>query len=127
MADSAMTPASKIRSFRQLLVWQLAMELAVSAHHAARLLPAVERFELGREIRRSGVSIPSNVAEGFNRHSRAAYRSHVGIALGSTGELETQIEIALKLQYLEPEYAADLLRSADRVGQLLQALWRSLE
>jgi four helix bundle protein len=66
------------------------MNLAVQVHQAARLLPQEQKFELGREMRRSATSVPSNVAEEFNRHSRRAYRAHVAIALGSTGELETQ-------------------------------------
>ena len=126
MADSSMVPASEVRSFRQLLAWQVAMDLVVDAYQAARLLPASERFELGREIRRSGISIPSNVAEGFNRHARGAYRSHVAIALGSTGELETQFELALRLKFLEPEHVRKLLQRSERTGQLLQGLWRSL-
>src|SRR5207249_339215 len=72
MSDSAMMPASEVRSFRDLLAWQVAMDLCVEVHRATRPLPAFERFELGRQIRRSGVSIPSNVAGGFNRHSQPA-------------------------------------------------------
>ena len=127
MEKTAMLPASEVRSFRQLLVWQQAMELTVEVHKAVRVLPPSERFELSRELRRSAVSIPSNVAEGFNRHSQAAYRSHVGIALGSTGELETQIEIGRRLDYFDAAQADKLLCSVDRVGRLLQGLWRSLE
>ena len=126
MNDTKLVPANEIRSFRQLLAWQEAMNLAVAVHRASRLLPSSERFELGRELRRSGTSIPSNVAEGFNRHSLPAYRSHVGIALGSAGELDTQVELALRLEYFKPDLGGDLLASADRVGRLLQGLWKSL-
>ena len=127
MADFAMTPASEVRSFRQLLAWQRAVDLAVDVHRATRLLPAFEKFELGRELRRSAVSIPSNVAEGFNRHSRPAYRSHVAIALGSTGELDTQLEVGLRLDYFEVSLAEKLFQSSETVGRLLQGLWRSLK
>jgi four helix bundle protein len=122
-----MTRTSQIKSFRQLVGWQVAMDLAVDIHKAVRLLPQTERFELGRELRRSATSVPSNVAEGFNRHSRAAYRSHVGIALGSTGELDTQIELATRLEYFDVPLSTSLLNTTDRVGRLLQALWHSLD
>src|SRR4051812_43047572 len=89
-----------IRNFRDLQVWQFAMDLTLEVHRAAALLPAEQRFELARELRRSAVSIPSNIAEGFVRHSRPSYRLHVAIALGSTAELETQIEIAVRLAYV---------------------------
>lgn len=70
MADSAIVPSSKVRNFRELRLWQEAMDLAVLVHQAAENLPHSERFELGREMRRSATSVPSNVAEGFSRHSR---------------------------------------------------------
>jgi len=126
MADSSITPAAQVRSFRQLLVWQEAIELSVRVHRAAIDLPQEHRFELGREIRRSSISVPSNVAEGFNRHSRKAYRAHVAIALGSDAELETQVEVAKRLELLTPDVHGDLLERCDLVGRLLRGLWRSL-
>src|SRR5688572_6960531 len=101
MADSAMLPSADVRSFRDLIAWQYAVKLAVDVYRIAGSLPGSERFELGRELRRSAISIPSNVAQGFNRHSRAVYRVHVAIALGSTAELETQIELATRLEYFD--------------------------
>jgi four helix bundle protein len=66
------------------------------------------------------------VAEGFNRHSRSVYRNHVAIALGSDGELETQLEIAKQLEVLERSVVDDLIGRTDDLGRLLQGLWRSL-
>jgi four helix bundle protein len=73
------------------------MDLAVSLHNAAATVPDFERWELARDLRKTARSIPANVAEGFNRRSRAAYRLHVAIGLGSQAELETQVELALRL------------------------------
>ncbi len=126
MADSAMIPASEVRSFRQLTLWQEAMDLAVRVHLATRTLPDTERFELGREMRRSASSIPSNVAEGFSRHSRSAYRLHVAFGLGSTSEVSTQIELAQRLSYFADSLADDLLARCETVGRLGQGLWRAL-
>jgi four helix bundle protein len=127
MADSSITPAAQVRSFRQLLVWEEAVELSVRVHQATALLSAEHRFELGRELRRSSISVPSNIAEGFNRHSRRAYRAHVAVALGSDAELETQVEIAKRLRLMNDPLQAELLDRCTNVGRLLQGLWRSLE
>jgi len=121
-----MSHQSGILSYRDLEAWKQAVDLSVDIHRAVRLLPQSERFEIGRELRRSGISIPSNVAEGFNRHARRAYQNHVAIALGSTGEVDTQLVICERLEFLPPEIIGRLLRQADQVGRLLQGLWRSL-
>ena len=126
MADSAIIPASSIRSFRDLKVWQEALDLAVRVHQAAELLPVTHRFEIGREIRRSSISIPSNVAEGFNRHSRKTYRLHVAIALGSSAELETQLEIVSRRSLLSRDQINPLFEHVSTVARLAQGLWRSL-
>ena len=127
MANSAIVPSSEVRSFRELVVWQEAMDLTVLVHQAAARLPQSERFELGREMRRSATSVPSNVAEGFSRHSRKSYRLHVAIALGSNGELQTQLEIAQRLLYLTKEVVEDLLERCETVARIGQGLWRSLK
>lgn len=127
MANSAIVPSSRVRNFRELRLWQEAMDLTVLVHQAAATLPQSERFELGREMRRSATSIPSNVAEGFNRHSRKTYRLHVAIALGSNGELQTQLEIAQRLLYLTKEVVEDLLERCETVARIGQGLWRSLK
>jgi four helix bundle protein len=120
-------PAREIRSFRELIVWQQAMDLAVDVYQATRSMPARDQFELGRELRRSAVSVPSNISEGFNRHSRAVYRHHVAIALGSTGELETQIVLAERVGSLDAARCKSIIEALGHVGRLSQGLWRSLE
>ena len=116
---------NKIKSFRDLEVWNAGMELMTTAYLLAAELPDSERFALSAQVRRSAVSIPSNVAEGHARRGRA-YRNHVLIALGSTAELETQLEAAVRLEFLtsaEVQAALDLIA---RVGQMLHGLERSL-
>jgi four helix bundle protein len=122
-----MTPADQVRSFRDLLVWEEAIELSVQIHRATTHLPQEHKFELGRELRRSSISVPSNIAEGFNGHSRPRYRRHVAIALGSDAELESQVEVAKRLQLFPWAVHEDLLHRCDLVGRLLQGLWRSLK
>jgi four helix bundle protein len=118
---------ARIDTFRQLEVWQLSMELVVVSYALTRSFPAEERYGLSREVRRSAVSIPSNIAEGHNRHGRNAYLNHVNIALGSQAELDCQMEIATRLGYVRAQDVREFAGMLERVGKMLHALQRSLE
>jgi len=116
-----------IRSFRELHAWQTAMDLALVSYGLAKRLPLTERFELSGQVRRSAVSVPSNIAEGQSCGEQGRYLHHVRIAQGSLGELETELEIAKRLGFIDSgEYAEaeDLFR---RTGQLLHGLARSIK
>lgn len=126
MTDFPIVPAAQVRSFRDLLVWQEAIQLAVDVHKITAAFRRPESFELGRELRKTAISIPSNVAEGFNRHSRNTYRFHIGVALGSDGELETQLEVGSKCEFFSSDQSKKLFGSCALTGRLLQGLWGSL-
>ena len=114
-----------VRTFRDLIAWQKGMELARTVYAATHRMPEAERFGLTNQIRRAAVSIPSNIAEGHARQSRADYLKFLRIARGSLGELMTQIELALSLQMIPPNAMLQaLLEEEDRI---LQGLIRSLE
>ena len=115
-----------IRSFRDLDVWRMSMDLVVAIYGLAQALPQSERFELSAQLRRSAISIPSNVAEGHARRGKA-FRNHVVIALGSQAELDTQIELAVRLGYLRPPDTLPCVDALGRIGQMLHGLERSLE
>ena len=95
-----MTEASKITSFKDLIVWQRSMALVVQIYQSTQKFPREEIYGLTSQIRRSAVSIPSNIAEGHARRSDPAFAHHLDIALGSAAELETQLTIALKIDYM---------------------------
>ena len=118
---------SSIKSFRDLDVWQQAMQLVEDVYAVTRLLPCEERFGLSMQMRRTAVSIPSNVAEGYCRWRRQAYANHVSIALGSQGEMETQLDLAVRLKYLTATQADPIVQRAMNVGKMLNRLLRSLE
>ena len=119
--------ATDIVSFRDLEVWKVAMDLVDLVYVSTRAMPRSE-FDLRRQMRRAGVSIPSNVAEGHRRKKkRQAYQNHVSIALGSQGELETQVEIALRQKFLDPAAGQTILALSDRVGAMLYRLHESLD
>ena len=103
------------------------MTLAEECYKLTAAFPHEERYGLTVQIRRAAVSIPSNLAEGHNRRSRRAFANHVGIALGSQAELETQIELAVRLQLASQDAAAPVQALAAEVGRLLHGLVRSLE
>jgi four helix bundle protein len=102
------------------------MDLAVRVQLAARSLPHSERFEIGSQIKRASTSIPANVAEGFSRHSRGVYRSHVAIALGSTAEVQTLLELCRRLTLLGEDVVDGLIALAREVARILYGLWRAL-
>src|SRR5688500_2009062 len=117
---------AQILSFRDLDAWKAAMNLVLAAYHVAQQLPSTERFELSAQIRRAAVSVPSNIAEGQASGPGARYRHHVRIALGSLAELETQIEVASRLNWVPDEMQADAAEHIARTGKLLHGLTRSL-
>ena len=114
-----MTP---IRSYRDLDAWKLARQLAEGCYRFTESFPKSEMFGLAAHIRKSAVSIPSNIAEGHSRRSRAAYASFIGIAMGSQAELETQVELARRLKLGQEKDAARLLEAAADVGRILHGL-----
>ena len=111
--------------FRQLLVWQKAMDMVTQLYNATRTFPKEEMYGLTSQLRRSAVSIPSNIAEGQARSTKGEFIQFLGFAKGSLAELETQILIAQNLAYLAD--ANVLLESASEVGRLFNGLINSLK
>jgi four helix bundle protein len=118
---------AKINSFRDLLVWQKSMDLAVRCYGVSRRLPRDEQPVLGYQIRKSAVSIPSNIAEGKARHYTPPYINHLWIAHGSEAELETQLEIGARARFVSDKEASILITDAQEIGRMLQGLVSSLE
>lgn len=117
---------SVARSFRDLRVWQVGKQLVLELYAVTRAFPIDERFGLAAQIRRAAVSVPSNIAEGYNRGHRKDYRRYLSIALGSCGELEKQFEIACELGYVAPEQQRSLSEVLDHEARMLRTLIRRL-
>jgi four helix bundle protein len=109
---------------RNLLAWREAMSLVEVVYRDTEKFPRNEVFGLRAQIRRAAVSVPSNIAEGSGRNSTGELRQFVGVACGSLAELETQLELAVRLGFLGADAIA--IRQADRVGKLVNALRGSL-
>jgi four helix bundle protein len=116
-----------IQSFRDLLVWQKSMDLAVRCHRLAKKFPRDEQAVLGIQLRRSALSIPSNIAEGFARHSTASYIQHLWTAHASGAELQSQLEIGLRIDVIGPQDAEVLITDTQEIGRMLHGLVSSLE
>jgi four helix bundle protein len=116
-----------IRSFRDLRAWNAAMDLVLTTYGLVTKLPAAERFALADQLRRAAVSIPSNIAEGHAGGPRRRYLHHVRIAIGSLAEVDTQLELARRLQFLTADDLSVAGKQLTLTGQLLHALARALQ
>jgi four helix bundle protein len=112
---------------KDLQVWQRAIELAVDCYRITDRFPRSELYGLTGQMRRAAVSIPSNVAEGHCRRTTKAYMNHVSISLGSAGELDTDIVLAERLQFLSPANAVKLAAANDEVSRMLHGLFNALD
>jgi four helix bundle protein len=114
------------RNFRDLQVWRLGKDLVLDVYDATRSFPREEMYGLVAQMRRAAVSIPSNIAEGFNRRHNREYRQFLYIALGSCAELETQTEVSSELGYLRPAGRVSLIEKLDHEERMLQNLIKRL-
>jgi four helix bundle protein len=115
-----------IQSHRDLAVWRLAMDLVERCYALSATFPRSEEFGLRAQLRRSAVSVPSNIAEGHGRSTTGDYNRHVSIAHGSLMELETQIQIAGRLGYVDRKALEEMLGRTAEVGRMLNVLARRL-
>ncbi len=115
-----------VKSYRELIVWQKAMDLAVEIYRLVKLLPKSEIYALSDQMRRVAVSIPSNIAEGQGRNSTKEYVKLLSIARGSQTELETQLEICLRLEYLSVSDAEVALGLCQEISKMLVTMMKKL-
>jgi four helix bundle protein len=118
---------SVIRSYRDLEVWQEAMVLAEDCYTLTKSIPRNELFGMTGQIRRSAVSVPANIAEGYGRDNRGDYVHFLRIAQGSPKELETHIELARRVGVTSASAVEPILSRSDRIGRMVRALYRALQ
>ena len=109
-------------NYKNLVVWQKSMDLVVEIYRYLNKYPSYEQYGLCDQIRRSAVSIPSNIAEGFCRDSQKDIIRFLNIARGSAGELETQILLSERLEYIEKIEANDILYKINGINVMLVSL-----
>lgn len=117
---------SEIRGYRDLRVWQAGMDVVVQIYCLTERFPRSELYGLASQLQRAAVSVPANLAEGHTRDHIREYAKHVAIARGSLAEVETHLEIAVRLGYLSPSEVVALNQEIAALGRQLTALRESL-
>ncbi|NLN94425.1 MAG: four helix bundle protein [Candidatus Hydrogenedens sp.] len=116
----------KINSYKDLQVWQKAMDLVDLIYTATRSFPKDELYGLTNQLRRAAVSVPSNIAEGRSRQSKLEYRQFISIARGSLAEIETQLIIAQRQGYLTEDTVKIIMELHDEVGKMTTTMFKTL-
>jgi len=126
MSEAKASAKAPIRSHRDLIVCQKAMDLVVSVYSATESFPKVEVYGLTSQIRRAVTSIPANIAEGQGRRLSKEFLYFLANSRGSLLELDTHLEVAIRLGFLSVPRHAELQEQLDEVGRLLNGLMRSV-
>ncbi len=116
-----------MNNFRELKVWQKAMNLVTNIYANTSIFPQNEQFGLTSQIRRSSVSIPSNIAEGFGRNTKNEFVRFLRISIGSLFELQTQLEISKNLNFITLEKFDNILSDSIEIEKMLKALIKSIQ
>lgn len=111
-----------MHNYKELNVWKRAIKFTVQVYKISRSFPADERFGLTSQIRRSAVSVPSNIAEGAGRRTNGEFENFLGIAHGSICELETQLYVAFELGYVDIEIFQEVTTELTEIQKMLYAL-----
>lgn len=117
---------TRSRNYQDLIVWKKSIDLVSNIYASTKAFPKEEVYGLTSQIRRAGVSMSANIAEGQARNSRGEFRQFLGIAQGSLAELETLLIISGNLNYLNSQKREDLLEACEEIGRLLAGLKKSL-
>ncbi len=116
-----------MNQFKNLKVWQKALDLVLQAYKLTDKFPDKEKFGLTNQINRCAVSIVSNIAEGAGRNGSKEFNNFLGVALGSTCELETQFIIANKLKYISDSELSNITSSLDEIQKMIFGLQKNIK
>jgi four helix bundle protein len=117
----------KIKTYRDLIVWQKSINIVTEIYRVTKHFPKQETFGLVLQIRRSSISVPSNIAEGYSRYSNREFTRFLGIAIGSLSEMQTQLLISLNLEYLSKNDFTILTENSREIERMLSSLIRKLK
>ncbi len=124
MSDASFS--AKIRSHRDLIAWQKAMALVTDVYGLTKTFPREEMYGLTSQIRRAAASVPANIAESQGRRYGREFHQFLGNARGSLMELDTHLELALRVGYLNEDKHTAIRTKLDEVGRILNGLMRSI-
>jgi four helix bundle protein len=115
------------KGYRDLEVWQKAMDLVVVCYQTTKGFPKSETYGLANQLQRAAVSIPTNIAEGRERQHSKEFLQHLAIAYSSLAELETHVQIARRLNYIDGKQLTGLLDKTAEIGRMLNGLRKAIE
>ncbi len=118
---------TKIKSFKDLRIWQEGIKLVKDIYLLSKKLPKDEIYGLSSQMRRCAVSIPSNIAEGFRRYHNKEYKQFLYITLGSCAELETQVIISHELEYIKEEIKEEITKKIQYICKMVSRLIQKLD
>ena len=125
--ESTRVEAGRIRSYRDLQVWQLGMDLAEACYLLTKRFPKDELFGMTSQIRRAASSVPANIAEGYGRDSKGEYVQFLRVGQGSLKELETHLTLSRRVGLMPESDTKNVLEECDHLGRMLHRLIRSLQ
>lgn len=115
-----------MKNFKDLLIWQKSIELVIFVYKITKQFPDEEKYGLINQMRRSAVSIPSNIAEGHMRSTNKDFRQFISIARGSLAELETQSIISYELKYIKDNIYEELMIKIEEITRMLSSFYSKL-
>lgn len=121
-----MVSDQKIKSYKELLIWQKGIVLVKEVYKLTKKFPRTEKFGLINQIQRAAISIPSNIAEGQARQHSKEFRQFLFTALGSLAELDTQLNIALELNYINQDELTSIDEKVTEVRRMIRGLLSKL-
>nr|WP_319394697.1 four helix bundle protein [uncultured Desulfobacter sp.] len=116
----------QVKSYKDLIVWQKSMDLVEMIYQVTKSFPKDEQYGLTNQLRRAAVSVPSNIAEGQARNSTPEFGNFLSIARGSLAEVETQLMIAERLGYIQPEKLREILELQIEINKMTNSLMSKL-
>ncbi len=117
----------KIKSFKELKIWQKGIEIVKNIYMLTRVFPKEELYGLTSQMKRSAISIPSNIAEGFKRYHNKEYSQFLHIVLGSAAELETQLIIARELEFIDKNKLDEFSEKINHLSKMVSSLLKKLK
>jgi four helix bundle protein len=117
---------SEFKSYKDLLIWSKSKDLSLQIYQITKTFPKEEQFGLISQIRRSAISIPSNIAEGWGRDSENYFINFLNIAKGSLYELETQLIISKELEFISNEKLLELSNEIDTLSRMIIGLIKKI-
>jgi len=115
-----------VRNYTELQVWQKSMDLVVACYEVATVFPKTEMYGLTSQLQRAAVSVPANIAEGQGRNHTREFINHLSMAYGSLMEVETHLQIAARLAYIDQSQLDNRLLQTNEIGRMLNGLMQSL-